>query len=149
MKFFLSVAILLLTTQSVLAQSSNEVCNELEPAIEDINHLLPVEVDSMTSLVGASSERISNLCLVTYTYLIKAQIFLNNMEKDNGLSMEENVARLKQNKSEEVMLNAFKEQNVNQFKAFKNVQGLAIHTVFTFDKLGLPSYKVVVMENES
>lgn len=149
MKFILSMVISLLITQSGLAQSSLEVCNELSPAIEDINHLLPVEVDSMTSLVGASSERLSNLCLVTYTYIINSKIFLNNMEKDNGLTVEENIARLKQNESEEVMLNAFKEQNVNQFKAFENVKGLAIHTVFKFDETGLPSYKVIVMENES
>ena len=149
MKFILCIIILLLTTQSALAQSSLEVCNELRPGIEDINQLLPVEVDSMKSLVGASSVRLSNLCLVTYTYIINAQIFLNNMEKDNGLTVEENIAWLKQNESEEVMLNALKEQNLSQFKAFKNVKGLAIHTVFKFDEIGLPSYKVIVIENES
>jgi hypothetical protein len=149
MKFILSIAVLLLGTQSALAQSSLEVCNELSPAIEDINLLLPVEVDSMTSLVGASSERLSNLCLVTYTYTINAQIFLNKMEKDNGLTVEENIARLNQNESEDVMLKNFKEQNVNQFKAFKNVKGLAIHTVFKFDETRLPAYKVIVIENES
>jgi hypothetical protein len=149
MKLILSLALFLLTTQSVSAQSSIEVCDELEPAIEDINHLLPVEVDGMTSLVGASSERSTDLCLVTYTYLINAQIFLNNMEKDNGLTVEENTARLKLNQSEESMVDNLKKQNVNQFKAFENVKGLAIHTVYKFDEIGLPSYKVIVMENQS
>jgi hypothetical protein len=125
------------------------VCDELEPAIEDINHLLPVEVDGMTSLVGASSERSTDLCLVTYTYLINSQLFLNNMEKDNGLTIEENTARLKLNQSEESMVDNLKKQNVNQFKAFENVKGLAIHTVYKFDEIGLPSYKVIVMENQS
>lgn len=145
LKFFLPFVVLLLTTQNVLAQSSLEVCNELTPAIEDINQLLPVEVDSITSLVGASSERLSNLCLVTYTYIINAQSFLNNMEKDNGLTLEQNISWLKQNESEEIMLNTLKEKNVSQFKAFTNVRGLAIHTVFKFDEIGL----VVVMENQS
>ena len=149
MKFILSLVICLFTTQNVLAQSSQEVCNELKPAIEDINQLLPVEVDSMTSLVGASSVRLSTLCLLTYTYTINAQTFLNNMEKDNGLTLEQNIAWLNQSDSEKVMLNNFKTQKVSQFKAFKNVKGLAIHTVFNFDATGLPSYKVIVMENES
>lgn len=149
MKLILSVVILLITVQSVLAQSSLEVCNELSPALEDINQLLPVEVDSMTSLVDASSVRLSNLCLVTYTYIINAQIFLNNMEKDNGLTVKENIERLKQTESEEGMVNSLKEQNINQFKAFENVKGLAIHTVYKFDEIGLPSYRVIVMENES
>ena len=148
MKLILSLALLLIT-QSLSAQSSIEVCDELEPAIEDINHLLPVEVDNMTSLVGASSERSTDLCLVTYTYLINAQLFLNNMEKDNGLTVEENTERLKLNQSEEGMVDTLKKQNVNQFKAFENVKGLAIHTVYKFDKIGLPSYKVIVMENQS
>ena len=73
----------------------------------------------------------------------------NNMEKDNGLTLEENISWLKQNESEEIMLNNLKERNVSQFKAFTNVRGLAIHTVFKFDEIGLPSYKVVVIENES
>ncbi|MEP7706742.1 hypothetical protein [Paraglaciecola sp. 25GB23A] len=149
MKYFFPIVLLLLTTQSVLAQSSLEVCNELSPAIEDINQLLPVEVDNITSLVGASSERLSNFCLVTYTYIINAQNFLNNMEKDNGLTLEENISWLKQNESEKIMLNNLKEKNVSQFKAFTNVRGLAIHTVFKFDEIGLPSYKVIVIENES
>jgi len=149
MKLILSVVILLLSVQSVLAQSSLEVCNELSPALEDINQLLPVEVDSMTSLIGASSVRLSNLCLVTYTYIINAQIFLNKMEKDNGLTVKENIERLKQTESEAGMVNSLKEQNINQFKAFENVKGLAIHTVYKFDEIGLPSYKVIVMENES
>jgi hypothetical protein len=126
-----------------------EVCNELRPAIEDINQLLPLEVDNITSLVDASSERLSNFCLVTYTYIINAQNFLINMEKDNGLTAEQNISWLKQNESEKIMLNNLKQQNVSQFKAFTNVRGLAIHTVFKFDEIGLPSYKVVVMENQS
>jgi len=149
MKLIFPLAFVLLITQSVFAQSSVEVCDELQPAIEDINHLLPVEVDGMTSLVGASSERSPDLCLVTYTYLINAQIFLHNMQKDNGLTVEENTARLKLNQSEAGMVDTLKKQNVNQFKAFENVKGLAIHTVYKFDEVGLPSYKVIVMENQS
>ncbi len=73
----LIIIVIPLTTASA-NDEAKEFCTAIQSNLADINKQLPVKLDIMTSMIGASALYMRDKCTITYSYLIDERKFLES-----------------------------------------------------------------------
>lgn len=143
---------LALFSVSVHATTAKQACDELKPIVKDLQAQSPMDIDYATTLTGVQVFYISNICILNYSYVLKTTKFLEDMAKQNELSLDDNLAFLKTEDGVAALQESFdgianNSANTN-FKDFKQIKGMHILYSYSFDDTEVPSIRATVMENE-
>mgnify|MGYP005994533379 CR=1 FL=1 len=144
--------LLALFSVSAYATTAKQACDELKPVVKDLQAQAPMDIDYVTTLTGVQVFYVSNICILNYSYVLKTTKFLDDMAKQNELSIDENLAFLKTEDGVAALQGSFDDIAKNSantnFKDFKEIKGMHILYSYSFDDTEVPTIRATVMENE-
>ena len=151
MKTQLMCALLLGCTSSAMAMNAKQACDELKPVVKELQQQTPVEVDYITSMTGVQALYAGGQCLLNYNYMIKTQGFLQDMQNENELSFEENLAFLKTEEGVATLQQSFdavaaQSAQLN-FKQLQDIKNLKVSYTYSFDDTSLSMIKAMLIDN--
>lgn len=152
MKKYFIVGLFAVLSLDVLANEAKKVCEELQPAVADLQKQAPLAVDYMTKLTGAQAIYAVNRCLLNYNYIVDSEHFLKEMMEGNELTKAENLSFLQTEdgiKSVESVFGDIAKKAANaHFKPFLSIKGITITYSYSFDNTKIPSVVATVLDNK-
>lgn len=134
------------------ATTAKQACDELKPVVKGLQTQAPMDIDYVTTLTGVQVFYVSNLCVLNYSYVLKTAKFLDDMVKQNELSLDENLTFLKTEDGVAALQDSFDDIAKNSantnFKDFKAIKGMHILYSYSFDDTEIQSIRATVIENE-
>ena len=73
------------------AVTTEVACYEIQKISKQMQPQFPISIDYATNLIGLAAIYAGSVCIVSYSYVVDADVFLNEMIKENGLSLQANI----------------------------------------------------------
>jgi len=128
---------------------SKSFCNAAQDELSSVNEQLPISIDYMTQLIGASAlhTKGNDLCNVTMTYLIESNKFIGTFSDatEGAMNFNESTDFLNSSEGNEILTNVFKQQGEQEYKDY-NLEGVEIRLLYKSDDSKLNDLSVTLFE---
>ncbi|NOI66904.1 hypothetical protein [Vibrio sp. 99-8-1] len=133
--------LLALMASKSMGNTSKDICNSLKPEVSVLQEQLPIRIDYVTSLIGVQAIYLSSTCLINYNYLVDTEVYVKDVSKHAGLTMEESIEWLKTDEAYASMKENFTvvatgavDSTMTELKKYK---GIKILFNYSFDDLSI------------
>lgn len=127
------------TSFETLAVTSESLCTYLRKELPAMQDQLPMRTDKTTTLTAINAIYTGRACLLSYSYLIDTEKYVQEMTRENGYSVEDNARWLKSEEASLALKKTFTQIARGSAKAALEPiikhKGVKVSYIYSFDDL--------------